>query len=288
MEKKPESKYESFEETERRCILLAGHMMGKGMLKYAIDPVGMLKDEDYKIFVDPFLQYLKGDISFEEAQAELNRLRTEVQKVWVEGLHSNAVRVFYEKKTGRNFWNDYKVLKEGNEGDKKEIALSFVIAFKPMFKENVDIKVLFEKAFIQGDESFLSALFEASISQYPDKKLWLNFLIFARLNEETIKSSSRKKIIELAKEQKINIRLEDEETFLRYIRRLGIKKDKAGRPHKFEKPQLLTDSEEQDRLLCSELEKHKIEFSWYLFDPDSKEEIEKHVKAIERLLLNFK
>jgi hypothetical protein len=286
MKKKQESKYESFEETERKCILLAGHMLGKGMLKYANDPVGMHRDEDYKIFVDPFLQYLKGDISLEEAQSELNRLRTDIQRIWTARLHSFSVEIFYERKTGRNFWTDYQTLKEGDEKDKKDAAISLVSVFKPALRENADIKALLAKAVIEGDESFSSALFEVSVSECPDKKHWLKFLTFARLNEEVIKSSSRKKIIEMAKEQNVSIRLEDEEAFLRYIRRLGIKKDKAGRP--LIVSDVSAESNKLKEILEQHLEQHKDEFSCYLFDPDPKEKIENLVQDIEKQLLNFK
>jgi hypothetical protein len=293
MKKKQESKYQSFDDTEKICILLVGHKMGKGILKYANDPVGMHRDEDFKIFVDPFLQYLKGDISFEKAQDELNGVRTDALQVWIERWHSFFVETFYETKTGRNFWTDYKTLKEGEEKDKKEATLNLVSAFKPALKENADIKVLFEKAVIEGDESFSSALFETSISECPDKKLWLNYLIFARLNEDTILKMSQDEIVDLARSQDVLSKIppknyfeaeKEKKRLLTYLQRLGIKKDKVGRPHKFDKPEL----SEDDRLLRLELENHKIEFSFYLFDPDSKEEIEKRVKSIEKLILNFK
>lgn len=293
MKKKQQSKYESFEDTERKCILLAGHRIGKGMLKYANDPVGMLRDEDYKIFVGPFLQYLKGDMSFEEAQAELNGLRIEVQRMWVEGYHSFFVETFYEKKTGRDFRTDYNTLKDGDEEEKKQAALNLVSAFKPALKENADIKALLEKAVIEGDESFLSALYDPSLPEFPEKKLWLNYLIFARGNEDTILKMSQDEIVDLARSQGVLSKLapknpleaqKEKARLLRYLERLGIKKESRGRPHRVEKTEL----PEDDRLLHLELDNHKVEFSFYLFGPDSKEEIEKHVKGIEKLILNFK
>ncbi len=293
MKKKHESKYESFEETEKKCKLVAKGIMKKRMLKYANDPIGMLRDENCKSFVAPFVQYLGGDINFEEAKAELNRLRADALQVWIEGLHSDVVERFYEKKTGRNFWTDYKTLKEGDEKDKKEAAISLVSVFKPAFKENADIKALYEKAFIQGDESFYIELFEAYKLECPEKKRRLKYLTFARCNKDSILKMSQDEIVDLARSQGVLSKIppknyfeakKEKKRLLTYLQRLGIKKDEVGRPHKFDKPEL----SEDDRLLRLELENHKIEFSFYLFDPDSKEKFEKDVKSIERLILNFK
>ena len=290
--KKQESKYESYEETEKKCIVLAGYMMGRGMLKYASDPVGMLLDEDYKIFVSPFLKYLNGDMSWDEAQDELNGLRTDVMAGWISNLHSLVVEIFYEKKTGRDFWADYNVLKEGDEKDKKDAAINLVSVLKPMRKENSDVKALLEKAVIEGDESFYEAIYETT--DHRDKKLWLNYLIFARHNEEAISKMSQDEVVALARVQGILSRVapenvlkakKEKESFLRYLQRLGGKKESIGRPRKLVKD---NGTDDEARLLRLKLKNHEIEFSFYLFGPDTKEEIEKHVNSIKKLVLNFR
>jgi len=290
--KKHESKYESYEETERKCILMAGSMMGRGMLKYASDPVGMLQDEDYKVFVDPFLRYLRGDISWDEAQDELNGLRTDLMAELASNLHSLVVEISYEKKTGRDFWADYNALKEDDEKNKKEAAINLVAVFKPMRKENSDVKALLEKAVIEGDESFYEAIYETV--DHRDKKLWLNYLIFARHNEEVISKMSQDEVVALARSQGVLSRVapqnileakKEKENFLRYLQRLGVKKESPGRPRK-----LLKDNgtDDEARSLRLKLKNHEIEFSFYLFGPDTKEEIEKHVKSFKKSIMNFR
>lgn len=296
MEKKLKQKYIPHEELERECLRRADYQICKAFLTYSHDPVGMFRNKDWKAYVIPFSRYLKGEINFEEARAEKEKFlkydSVELADFWI--LHWQSV--FYEMKTGRNFENDLKTLREGDERDKKEVALSLVSAFKSALQGgNADIDALLEKAWIEGDKSFSNALFDPSISKHPDKKRWPKLLHFARLNEDAIlkRSMSQDEIVDLARSQGVLSKIppknkveakKEKDRLLRYLQRCGIKKESPGRPHESDKPEL----SEDDRLLCLELEKHQIEFFFYLLNPDGEEIAKKYIKSVEKFGLNFK
>lgn len=292
MKKKEKSKYISHEKLVKVCELRSGYQIGKAFLKYSDDPVGMYKNKDWKIYVIPFLRYLKDEINFEEARAEVTKIFEYDWNILTSSWILHWRSLFYEMKTGRNFENDIRILDEGNEKDKKEVAINLVKAFKYPLEENVYIKELVNKNV--NDDDFLGEIYKSRHSEYPDKKNYLHYLGFVRLNEEAIKSFSRKKIIEMAKEQGIIPKepkkiYDVEESFLHYIRRLGVKKERLGRPQKVHDV-LIKPKEDDQNFLEQHFEQHpektKGEFSLYLFGGFSKKSIENLIEEIKEQLKN--
>lgn len=280
--KKAEIQYQTFDESRRSAVLLAGLLIAEGHLKYIDDPVGMLNDSEHRIFAIPFRQYSIGEITFKEACNRLNLIRSEIQIDLSEEIHLDWLRVIHEKKTGRDFDQDRSALQGSDEVAAKDAAVHLVRSFDKAFSKNEDIKKLKLKAAVDGDEKFIDSIVDAHLNKPADKRKDFDLLSFKIFNETLLNDpkTTEREVIKRADEKKIYY--QSEESLLKYLRRSGIK-IKSGRGEKGDNRKKEI-REYWNREFEKSVSDHKGEFHQYLLGDMTVGELKKDIQRFKELL----
>jgi hypothetical protein len=219
--KRKKIKYEPFEITQSRLYAKAFLIILEGHLKYVKDPEGMLNDPQHRIFAIPFLDYARGDISFNEADRMINAIRSIVPLDTVEAWHKKFLRIQHEKISGSDLTEDIYSLESHDEKTAEASALRIVKSFPETQFKFPGVGNVIAKAIV--DEDFFEAFDAIHSKRHLHAKRDLGLIAFKIFNEKKLNDPALREadVLRMADEQ--NLFYQSPAALFKYLRRAGIK-----------------------------------------------------------------
>ena len=268
------SRHEPFEKTRSKCILEEGLSLAKSFLKYKGNPAEMYRDRDMRVFINPFIEYCKGEISLPVAQKEKVDMVTEWTETNGEFLHEDIIRSFFEMYIGKIFDDVIHGLESDNKEVAQESAILIVTAFKEALHKNKRIKKLIGEAEERGHLKFKEEIGRAYRTIPDDIGVYRDTVIFLRMNEAFIQNHSLNETMNLAEKWGVKI---EKESFKKYLHRHGVKKETHGRPKT---------PDRNDPEIETLLNAHRKDFDQYLFgDEGGSKGFSKMLTGMEKEIL---